>query len=380
MDTEDTLRDAVEAAFEANETEAAGTETVVETPEVSQEAATNAEETTSGESVDAKPPPRERDEHGRFREKAARTRAEAEVPGKPKEQPAARTRAQAATPVQPAVAQQQPAPAVEVKAPQSWKPAAREKWAAVPPEVRQEVERREKEMARTLQDTAPARQFYGEMQRLIQPFAGIVHAQGGPFKAYENFLHHANILQVGTPAQKAGLVAHLVKSFGIGVDALAAALDGQPVPQGQQAPSQVDPAALARQVRQEVLADIQRQSAQRLHSQATQEIEEFGSSKEFFEDVREDMADLLESYARRGRALSPEEAYSMAVRNHPDVSEVLRQRDEAKAATAKLAATQQQRAAASTIRSKPSGVTHAEAPKDLRGDIEAAMAAAGRRT
>ena len=38
----------------------------------------------------------------------------------------------------------------------------------------------------------------------------------------------------------------------------------------------------------------------------------------FFEDVREDMADLIEINAKRGIALTMEQAYDRAVRSNPD--------------------------------------------------------------
>ena len=45
------------------------------------------------------------------------------------------------------------------RAPQSWKPAEKAKWATIDPDVKQEIYRREREVTKTLSETAAARQL-----------------------------------------------------------------------------------------------------------------------------------------------------------------------------------------------------------------------------
>jgi hypothetical protein len=58
-------------------------------------------------------------------------------------------------------------------------------------------------------------------------------------------------------------------------------------------------------------------------------VQEFSAKAEFLDDVREDMADLLEGAARRGVALTMEEAYDRACHMNPDIRRVLQQRESA---------------------------------------------------
>ena len=70
----------------------------------------------------------------------------------------------------------------------------------------------------------------------------------------------------------------------------------------------------------------QQQTYQQQTQSAEQEIAQFGEQHEFFEDVREDMADLIEMAEKRGQSLSLEQAYERACAINPEISKVLDQR------------------------------------------------------
>ena len=60
------------------------------------------------------------------------------------------------------------------------------------------------------------------------------------------------------------------------------------------------------------LQGLQQSRQETIVQTAVKEVESFGSDKDFFEDVREDMADLLDLAAKRGLDLSLEQAYERA--------------------------------------------------------------------
>lgn len=262
----------------------------------------------------------------------------------------------------------------ETKAPQGWKPQAREKWSTVPPEIQAEVVRREKETAAALSESAASRKFHDEFRTALTPYQTLLGGQD-PIKATTQLMQMAHNLQFGPANQKAALVAHLVKQFGVDIGALDQALAGQPQQAQQGQPQAMDAQAIAAQVRQQMMAEMQQRQAQEQSQKAHQSVEQFGASKEFFADVRETMAKLLQG----GVVDSLEKAYDAACQLHPDVSAALKQRAEAEQAKAKLASTQQARAASSSVKSQPAGAAAPQQGLSRRDALLAAMAKANGR-
>ena len=87
------------------------------------------------------------------------------------------------------------------------------------------------------------------------------------------------------------------------------------------------------------------------------------------------MADIIERAARRGSQITLEQAYTLAARQHPEVSKVLaakeRQSQQAKAS----ASTQRARQAAVSVRSSPATVPVKDGGQSLRDTLEAAYEA-----
>jgi hypothetical protein len=258
------------------------------------------------------------------------------------------------------------------KAPQSWKPGAREAWNALPPDVRAEVHRRERESARMVQETAQARQVTEYVSQLQQKFAPALQAEGvDALTASANLMNLASRLRFGSPHEKATLAAQIIRSYGVDINALANVLDGQPVPQGQQQPQMMTDPRVDQLLAQ--LQGLQQQRQESVVQKAVSEVESFGGTQEFFEDVREDMADLLEVAARRGIDLSLEQAYERACQMQPEISKVLAARAAAQQAGTARQSTQRARAAASSVRGTPAGMSTNSQPDTLRAAIEAAI-------
>lgn len=258
------------------------------------------------------------------------------------------------------------------KAPQSWKPGAREAWNGLPPDVRAEVHRREKESAHLAQESAQSRQVTGFVSQLQQKYAPALQAEGvDALTASANLMNLASELRFGTPQRKAQLAAQIIRNYGVDVEQLANVLDGQPQQQGQQQPQMMTDPRVDMLLRE--LQGLKQNREQAVVQKATEEVETFGGTQEFFEDVREDMADLLEVAARRGIDLSLEQAYERACQMQPEISKVLAARAAAKAAGNQRGSTQRAKAAASSVRGTPTGGSTNSQPDSLRAAIEAAI-------
>lgn len=315
---------------------------------------------------------RVRDERGRFAHKAE--------DGTTVTQTAAAADAQAgAQPSEQKPVEGQPDPLG--KAPQSWKPAARELWAQLTPEVKQEVWRREREAYELSQSTAPARQVYNTLAQLSQQYAPALQAEGVDIvTATQNLMGMVGRLRFGTPQERASTIVNLINSYGVDVEALDQALvnamggqGGQPVqPQGQQfADPRVD----------QLLGAIQQAQYQRVEAvrtEAAREVQTFGQGKDFFDDVREDMADILEVAARRGIDMTMEQAYERACRLNPEIDKVISQRAAAAAAQNSNGSTARARLASSSVRSTPANAPNrvASEQRNLRDEVADAFAAA----
>lgn len=340
---------------------------------------------------------RARDEAGRFaKEKAAKGVKPAVVKPGAKPAPVVALKP-GAKPVVPAAAVKAAPPAapavptsaqVEIKPPQSWKEGAKAAWAQVPEAARLEVLRREKEITGIVAAAGEDRKYASTMKQAFAPFEAQIRAEGStPEAAIGKLLNTAMALRTAPPAHKARLVASMITDFNIPLEPLVAALQGQPAPQGQpQQPQQqnVDPAAIAEQVRAQLMQQLGAQRDSSLVAKANEEINALLEKQpmhgpdgtDYSEEIRADMADIIERKAARGLKISLEAAYSLAAREHPEVSKVLAKQERAAVAAKTPVSTQRARAAASSVRheSATQPVTKAEG-SSLRDTLKAAFAA-----
>lgn len=274
------------------------------------------------------------------------------------------------------------------RAPASWKPDVREHWGQLPDPVRAEIHRREVEVQRTLQESAEARKNYDAVMKTVAPYEAFIKAEGSnPIQAIDNLMSTAARLRTGTAPELATMVAGIVNQFGIGrfgnqfIELLDSALAGQ-------APKQDNNQAAIEQVLSQKLAPVQQmltqfqqaqlQQQQLAQQQAVNEVEQFLAKAEFGNDVREEMADILEMAQRKGQNLSLADAYKKAVMMNDTVRSVLEQRAKAKTAQASTNAAQRARSAAVSVSgAAPVGAMQAP-PTDVRSAIEAAIVASSR--
>jgi len=263
-------------------------------------------------------------------------------------------------------------PTDDVRAPESWKPAVREHWAKLPPAVKEEVARREKEIATTLNQTAGARKFAEAFSQTIRPYEHFLRIENAsPLQAIDELFRTSAVLRVGSPADKANLVAEIVKRHGVSIEDLDRALVGQQVPDEtgkfrELLKSELGP---VNQFMNE-FQNLRQSQTQKYQQELDKELADF-SKKEFYNDVRETMADMLEMAANRGQAMTLQEAYDKALLVSPEIQQILakRKNDEVR----------RKRRAATSLPSRASGVGDSDAqPDDVRGAILAAMDQTGR--
>lgn len=221
------------------------------------------------------------------------------------------------------------------RAPTSWNAKVREKWKELPEEVRAEVIRREESHVngiRKLQDeVAPIRQFTESLGAVIQEATGLGVA---PAQYIHNLAAAERGLRTGAPEQKFETLLALADQYGIPLRQAINGTAGKELLPAKQQPAQLPP---------EVLRELEEARQFRTTYQAQtvqQQVAEFSKGKEFFEDVRDQMAALFDS----GQASDLSEAYDKAVWLHPEVRQVLIDRE--KAATTANGLKQRQAAAA----------------------------------
>ena len=176
---------------------------------------------------------------------------------------------------------------------------------------------------------------------------------------------------MGSPVQRAHTVANLIKQFGVDIATLDEVLSGQQVREAP--PKPVDPELeelrhFAQQYKQQQAWQAQ-QSQQVVASEVTQFAQD--PKNEFYMDVRDDMADILDMAAKRNMNMSLQEAYRRACMVHPEISQILQKRS--------TAPTERQKRAASSISGSPGGSGDDSLQSDsVRDAIERAWDMAGR--
>jgi hypothetical protein len=365
MGTEsDDLRTTLEQAYEANETPAE--------PAPAREAPPPEPEQTRGSPGEPAGEPADRgdgrDAQGRFAPKARTPAPEGEEAAKPvTEEPPQRTTPSFTEP------KGEPLHDPFARPPQSWRPQVREAWNQLPAPVREEVYRREREVAGAMQESAQARQVLGHLESLQQAYAPALQAEGvNVLQATQNLMGLASRMRFGTPVEKAQTAAQFIRLYAVDEMAIALALDA--IDKGQMPAPQAPRPAAPQPMYDPRVTQLLEQREQQVRQSATQSVEEFGRDKEFFEDVREDMADLMDVAAKRGIDMDLARAYAAACRLNPDIAKVLDSRSAASRTGTSNEAIRNARHAASSVRGTPSsGSTPTRNASDLRGTIEAAF-------
>ncbi len=323
----------------------------------------------------ATPAERPRDAQGRF------VPGEAVPPAAKPEAPAGVSAPATAIGHQPAPTPAAPVPTLEIKAPQSWKAEEKALWDKLPPEARSVIVRRERQMEAGAQQALQAQRAVEPLLRVVQPHLQGLQARGlAPAQVISNMLQTETALSHPDERVRAQVFAQALKSYRVGVEALAAAIDGASAGQPQQAA--IDPAAVARQAAEMVRAELGQQRMQTALQSAQSEYSkiesgewgEFVAHPDFGDSIKLKAAAILEADASAGVDKGLSQAIEEACWAVPEVRKILQQREASKQAATSQEATQRARVAASSVRSSPTGPAGAGGPQDdsWRAHLEAA--------
>ena len=257
-----------------------------------------------------------------------------------------------------------------LKAPLGWTPKAREGWSKIDKETQQLITDREREVATTLQETKDAREVAQRVATAVQPFHAIMAAEGitDPIKGIEGLLQTTARLRMGSPQQKAAQVASIIKEYGVDISTLDSLLVGDPIESEPTAPP-TDPRL------DQLFALLEQhgtQAQRQSQTAAATEVEQFKTKAEFLDDVRHDMADLIDLAQSRGQSIGLEEAYNKACAINPQIQAVLDQRKQDDAIRGGGSAIARKRAAASSLSGRQSGSGAGSGELSLRDTIAAA--------
>jgi hypothetical protein len=267
-----------------------------------------------------------------------------------------------------------------IKAPGTWSPAAREHWGTLPAEVQAEIAKRESETSRVMTQSTQARRLQAQFQQLVQPHLPFFAADGvDPLTGINNVMQQAATLRVGSVEQKAKMVAGLIQHFKVDIDMLDQLLAGQTPTPGQ---GGFDPNQLGALIDQRLAPITQQfqQHQQRMLAEVSAEVDteltEFGSKHEFYNDVKDVMADLMQVAMQRGINMGLTDAYERATLLVPSVREVLKQRETVNAAKSQHQLAQKAKAGGFGIQNSAETVVATPAGDDsIRGLLTAQFAA-----
>ncbi len=244
------------------------------------------------------------------------------------------------------------APAVEtpeapaVKAPNTWRKEAQEKFASADPVIQAEIEKRENEFHKGIEQYKAAANFAQSMERSIAPYSATLQSLGiSPDKAVNELLAADHRLRYGSAQDKANYMQVLAQTYGVDMSL------------AQQEQQYIDPNVSAMQQRVQQLEGYlqqqqlmgQQQEQQTLNS----EIAAFSADPKHshFDAVRGHMAALLQA----GQAKDLADAYEQAVYANPSTRAAMlqQQADTARKENA-LKAQQAKTAASVNVRARPS--------------------------
>jgi hypothetical protein len=269
------------------------------------------------------------------------------------------------------------------KPPESWSPAAREGWKDLAEPVRAQIAKRETEINKALNEGADSRKAGEKFKALSDQYAQVIAAEGATdaLTGTEELFKTVATLRMGSPQQKAAKIAAFIEHYGIDIATLDNILSG--TVSGKPAVDPNDPIAAMLEERMKpvdsLLArmDEQQRAGQFQRNQdAINEVVTFkqDGTHEFYDDVKNDVADMVEMAEKRGAIMPLQEAYDKACALNPEVSGVLTKRlnDERLLNNGKTL--QEKREASSSIEGKQSGdVSTSTEGLSLRQTLVAAM-------
>lgn len=262
------------------------------------------------------------------------------------------------------------------KAPLGWGPARDALWAKVPADVRSAISKREREVQQGMSQAGRIRAVADEYLGVIKPFELVIQSMGtNPKNAITSVMQTATAMIVGTQAQKVAVLTEMCDRYGVDLGELDKSLSSMLANKGKGGPQPNQNAPMDPRLMQHLQPLFQMEQrlreseVQRQHHLQQEAASAIGTiqGEQYFEDVRDDMADIMEISAKRGHIMTIKEAYTKACQIHPEISKLVPRSTNKTPADAVARA----RRAASTVRGAPGGAA-LSAKADRRSQLEAA--------
>lgn len=276
-------------------------------------------------------------------------------------------------------------PVGEDPPPSTWSAAGKAVYASLPPEARAEISKREKDVARGIQQYAERSRYAEAIQNEFRPYEAMFRSIGAnEFDFVRNALSVEYKLRTGTPQERGQLLLQYAKHYGADLGQLT----DEPLQD-----SGLDYNALNRAVQSQVAPyinkmqrwEMEQQAAVNRAKQAEQheaisQIEAFRNERDqdnnvahvYFDNVRDDMAALLAA----GRCSNIKQAYEMACRANPEVYAAMQAEQQRKAEAERLkderARTAKAKRAGFSV-SSGAEITGQSAPMTLEQELSALM-------
>lgn len=257
-----------------------------------------------------------------------------------------------------------------------WKKAALAEWDKLPPMARAEIERRENDFHKGIEQYKTGAQTAQEWDRAMQPYMATIQGFGvTPQVAVQHLLATDHQLRYAAAPQKIGTLLQIANSYGIDLQTLANGIQQIAGEQVWQQQNPMDPRMQQLQQRVDHLQQQQFQAQQQVqtaeHSAIDTEIAAFAADPdhEHFGILQKDMAVLLQN----GLAKDLDAAYDMAMRQNPQTYQIwLAQQQQEWDAQRKAKVQKAKQAGANVV--KPNGrasVPAAQPKRTMEEDIEA---------
>ena len=261
-----------------------------------------------------------------------------------------------------------------INAPIGFTPQAREQWASVPDVVKEQIQKREQEIEVAVRGVAESRRTHKAITDLSNSYASVMAAEGAenPMQAIEGMFKTVAELRVGSPQQAAGKMAQLIQHYGVDIQMLDQALSGQEVQSTEvsQMQQMLDQRLAPLQQMYQQQQQGQQVQQQQAQQQVNDELKTFSDSAEFINDVRYDMADLIDMASKQGRKMTFQDAYDKCCAMNPNISKVLADRATAQQLTSSGEAVARKRNANSSLSANSGGASTTPKDLSLRGELE----------
>ena len=215
--------------------------------------------------------------------------------------------------------------------PSSWRPLAKAEWEKLPETVRAEIHRRESDTHRGLAEIMPDIELGRSIKQVIEPYRMLIEAEGGtPERAVASLLQTAALFRVGTPGQKQAALYQIAQQYGI------------PMPQGDGQQQQYAAPQTFHDPRVDQLLAQQQREAQLREQREMQQHESIVSTfrnatdqqgqplRPHFDDVEAEMVALVPAIKAAnpgmGAADVLQQAYDRATWAHPEIRQLLQQK------------------------------------------------------